>query len=158
MGVKRTRKRYDASFKVRVALAAMRDRSSLAELASKFRVHRNLVAVWKRRLIENASAAFNGPAARNAMRDECQREIELSHQTTRDEESWMMDVLQGRFSAEEIANEVGATLLCSDAEHLYWCVMNDRPLCRSTTCPRHQTVDPLPIRSLAQPPGLRCPN
>jgi len=103
----------------------MRDTNSLAELANQFGVHCNLVGAWKRQLIEMASAAFNAPAARKAMRDKYHRAIELSHQTTQDEESWMMDVLQGRISAEYITNALATTLDHSDVERLYWCVVNN---------------------------------
>jgi transposase len=38
MGKKRMRRRYEASFKARVALAALKDDKTLSELASEFGV------------------------------------------------------------------------------------------------------------------------
>lgn len=58
MGKKRTRKRYEASFKSRVALAAIRGDKTISELASQFGVHGNLVSQWKRRLLANVSRVF----------------------------------------------------------------------------------------------------
>ena len=55
------RKRYEASFKARVALAAWKDDKTLSELASEFGVHSNLISQWKRRLLSNVSRVFEEP-------------------------------------------------------------------------------------------------
>jgi transposase-like protein len=60
MGKKRMRKRYEASFKARVALAALKDKT-LSELASEFGVHGNLISQWKRRLLLNVPRVFEEP-------------------------------------------------------------------------------------------------
>ena len=58
MGKRRMRKRYEAAFKARVALAALKDDRTLSELASEFGVHGNLISQWKRRLLSNITHAF----------------------------------------------------------------------------------------------------
>jgi len=58
VGKKRMRKRYEAAFKARVALAALRDDKTLSELASAFGVHGNLISQWKRRLLMNVLRVF----------------------------------------------------------------------------------------------------
>ena len=58
MGKRRMRKRYEAAFKARVALAALKDNKTLSELASEFGVHGNLVSQWKRRLLSNVTHVF----------------------------------------------------------------------------------------------------
>lgn len=58
MGKRRMRKRYEAAFKARVALAALKDDRTLSELASEFGVHGNLVSQWKRRLLSNVTHVF----------------------------------------------------------------------------------------------------
>ena len=58
MGKRRMRKRYEPSFKARVALAALRDDKTLSELASEFGVHSNLISQWKRRLLANVTRVF----------------------------------------------------------------------------------------------------
>jgi len=50
MGTKRMRKRYESSFKARVALAALKDDKTLSELASEFGVHSNRK---RRRFLKN---------------------------------------------------------------------------------------------------------
>ena len=47
--MKNSRKRYEAGFKAQVALAAMQERETLAQLARKFGVHPVLISQWKRR-------------------------------------------------------------------------------------------------------------
>lgn len=58
MGKRRMRKRYEAAFKARVALAALKDDRTLSELASEFGVHGNLISQWKRRLLSNVTHVF----------------------------------------------------------------------------------------------------
>lgn len=58
MGKRRMRKRYEAAFKARVAVAALKDDKTLSELASEFGVHGNLVSQWKRRLLSNVTRVF----------------------------------------------------------------------------------------------------
>ena len=62
MSRKRMRKRYESSFKARVALAALRDDKTLSELASEYGVHSNLISQWKRRLLSNVPRVFEEPA------------------------------------------------------------------------------------------------
>jgi transposase len=62
MSKKRMRKRYEAPFKARVALAALRDDKTLSELATEFSVHGNLISQWKKRLLSNVSRVFEEPA------------------------------------------------------------------------------------------------
>jgi transposase len=61
MSKKRMRKRYEAVFKARVSLAALKDDKTLSELASEFGVHGNLISQWKRRLLTNVSRVFEEP-------------------------------------------------------------------------------------------------
>lgn len=90
--MKLRRKRYRPEFKAKVALGAIKREYTLKELAEHFEIHPNQVILWKKRLKERAYEVFNGPTARKAI---CQ-EIEILQQALRDEESWMMNVIQGR--------------------------------------------------------------
>lgn len=58
MSKRRMRKRYEAAFKARVAMAALKDDKTLSELASEYGVHSNLVSQWKRRLLTNVTRVF----------------------------------------------------------------------------------------------------
>ena len=52
------RTRYSAEFKARVALDAIREELTLAELSSRHGVHPNMISGWKRAAIKNMAAAF----------------------------------------------------------------------------------------------------
>ena len=57
---KRKRRNYDANFKVRVALEAIKEFKTLAELASEFDAHPNQIRNWKAEFLEKASGVFSG--------------------------------------------------------------------------------------------------
>lgn len=73
----RNRKRFDPAFKARVALAAVQERESLAQLGKKFGVHPVLVGQWKKQLLEKAATAFTRDQAQDVERthDELLRKI-----------------------------------------------------------------------------------
>jgi len=60
---KRKRRHYDASFKMRVVLEALKEMKTLAELASEFDVHPNQIRNWKTEFLEKASEVFGGNKA-----------------------------------------------------------------------------------------------
>jgi len=73
----RNRKRFDPEFKARVALAAVQERESLAQLGKKFGVHPVLVGQWKKQLLEKAAVAFTRDQSQDVERthDELLRKI-----------------------------------------------------------------------------------
>ena len=57
------RKKYSAEFKARVAMEALAEQRTLAELASEYKVHPTQIVKWKKELQARASEIFckSGP-------------------------------------------------------------------------------------------------
>ena len=75
---KRNKKRYEAAFKARVAVDAMKERESLAQIGHRHGVHPVQVGQWRRQLEENAAEVFGGSAEAREFekeRDELLRKI-----------------------------------------------------------------------------------
>lgn len=54
------RKNYSATFMAKVALAALADERTMAELSADYGIHQNLVSKWKKQLQDSATAVFSG--------------------------------------------------------------------------------------------------
>lgn len=54
------RKRYDASFKARVALEAIRGERTVAEIAAAYGVHPNQISKWKKQALDELPRIFSG--------------------------------------------------------------------------------------------------
>jgi len=72
--MKKNRTKHSPAFKAKVALAALREQESVAEIARRHKVHPNVVYKWKRQLAENVSRAFE---AEGSGADASEREDEL---------------------------------------------------------------------------------
>ena len=70
------RKRYDKEFKAKVALEALKGEKTMQELAITYSVHPNMIALWKRQLMENAAALFEKEGKNKATEEASQQKDE----------------------------------------------------------------------------------
>ena len=73
--MKKTRTNHSPEFKAKVALAALREQETVAELARRHKVHANQIYKWKRQLEANLVRAFESEV--DAGGDASARESEL---------------------------------------------------------------------------------
>ena len=59
----KTRRRFTAEFKAKVALEAIRGERTISELATKHQLHPNQITHWKRQAVENLAKAFDDRAS-----------------------------------------------------------------------------------------------
>jgi len=56
--MKAKRTKHTAAFKAQVAIEALRERESLAELSRRFEVHPNLISKWKQEFVTRSAEIF----------------------------------------------------------------------------------------------------
>ena len=60
---RRKRRNHSPQFKAKVALAALSEEHTLAQLAARFDVHPNQITAWKRQLLDGAAGMFESGSA-----------------------------------------------------------------------------------------------
>jgi len=57
--MKKKRQNHSAEFKAKVAIEALKEQKTIAELAQLYQVHPNQISTWKKEFLENASQVFD---------------------------------------------------------------------------------------------------
>jgi len=56
--MKSTRQKHSGAFKAKVAIEALQERETLAELSKKYGIHPNQISRWKKEFLERAPQLF----------------------------------------------------------------------------------------------------
>ena len=84
------RKRYDAAFKARVALEAIKDEKTMAQLSSEYGVHATQISKWKHELIKRSGEIFNHPdRSRSAEKQELADKLHRTIGELKVENDWL---------------------------------------------------------------------
>ncbi len=67
---KQTRRKFTPEFKAKVALEAIKDQMTLAQLAQKFEVNAVTISKWKSEFLANMSAAFSSAKDSSSLESE----------------------------------------------------------------------------------------
>jgi len=64
------RRKFTSKFKTKVVLEALKERSTIAELAQKFELHPNQINTWKKEFLNGAEDVFDSPSSVKSEEDQ----------------------------------------------------------------------------------------
>ena len=67
---KRSRRKFSADFKAKVVIEALKERSSLEEIACKYEIHPTQIGNWKKEFLANAATIFASDEKNNTDKKE----------------------------------------------------------------------------------------
>ena len=62
--MKQKRRKFTSAFKAQVAIAALKERESLAELSKRYEIHPTVISKWKIEFLEKSSGVFDNKSDR----------------------------------------------------------------------------------------------
>ena len=57
--MKKKRRKFSGAFKAKVAIEALKERETLAELSKRFEVHPTMISKWKQEFLEKSAEVFD---------------------------------------------------------------------------------------------------
>lgn len=74
--MRRKRRNFQPGFKAKVAIEAIKEEKTLAELAEKYDLHPNQISEWKKQLLEHADSVFGSTQDDKLFTDERVKNME----------------------------------------------------------------------------------
>lgn len=71
--MKRSRRVFSGAFKAQVAIEALKERDTLAELSKRFEVHPQVISKWKQEFVERSHEIFETKAPEENLEKEQER-------------------------------------------------------------------------------------
>ena len=68
------RKRYDANFKAKIALEAIKGEKTIAEIAGEHGLHPNQISTWKKQALEGLPGVMGDKRTKEAKRQEAKED------------------------------------------------------------------------------------
>jgi len=72
----KSRRKFTSEFKAKVAISALKEQMTTAELAKKYDIHTSQIASWKKEFLANASSVFASSQDLKSQGDENEKEKE----------------------------------------------------------------------------------
>ncbi len=60
--MKKTRRKFSSAFKAKVAIEALKERKTLAEISSQYEIHPNQIQKWKQEFVSRSTEIFETTA------------------------------------------------------------------------------------------------
>ncbi len=60
--MRKERRTLTGAFKAKVALEALQEKKTIAQLAAEYNLHANQISAWKKQLLEQSNQVFEQPA------------------------------------------------------------------------------------------------
>lgn len=60
--MRQKRRKFSGAFKAKVAIEALKERETLAELAKRFELHPNMISKWKQEFLDRSAEIFDKKA------------------------------------------------------------------------------------------------
>ena len=57
--MKKKRRKFSGAFKAKVAIEALKERETLAEISKRFEVHPNMISKWKQEFLDRSGEVFD---------------------------------------------------------------------------------------------------
>ena len=71
---------HSSAFKIKVALTAIREQHTMAEICQMYQLHSSVVGRWKRQLLEGGQVVFEDPSASSSAIGKNEAEVAKLHQ------------------------------------------------------------------------------